>query len=476
MNKKQKCIAALAVGILCSVGFMLYGGVEGVVASQGVVMAVGAGVVVGEEASPEIKELNDGLATVQGLFSEFKKTQDARLQKLEKGEHVPAELEAKLTKLEEALTDADAKYQKLVDDKATLEAKVNQMNTLVENAQEAKTDEHREAFRFFCRKGDDNVIARNAKGEPIVIDGNQVYMKQYLEQLQKKTMSAGSDPDGGYMIPQAIATRMIEIMTETSPIRAEAMVENITIDEYTYLVDDDTVGAGWVGEHDTRPKTDTSKLAKGRIVAHEIYANPFATQKMLDDAAFNVEQWLNRKVTEKFNLVEATAFVSGNGVAKPRGFLTYANGSSVNQIEQVNQGHATLIDDADGLINLQNALESWWAGNAKWFMRRSTVGAVRLLKETTGQYIWQPGLQAGESAVLLGDPIVKCADMPAIGANALAVAYGNMREAYTIVDRQGVRVLRDPYSNKPYVEFYTTKRVGGAVVNGKALKLLKIAE
>lgn len=410
---------------------------------------------------PELKalavELKDAHETVKQTHAEMKKVGDRVATLEEKGSHVPADLKQTLAQVQTALATSDEKHVKLLETVEGLSKKVAAVNAQEDVEGKADLRQHQIKFFEMMRKG--VTSAEHA---------------QELATLQMKTMFASSDPDGGYVIPRGTTDRIITTIKESSPVRQLATIITIGGEDYKYLLDLDDVGAGWVSERGSRPKTDTAKVQIGNIPAHEMYANPFVTQKQLDDASFDLEGWLNGKVANRFGRLEATAFVLGDGIGKPRGFLTYANGTAWKTIEQIKSGHATVLT-ADSLITLQNALKSEYAGEAVFAMKRQTVAAVRTLKDaTSGAYLWQPGLQAGEPATLLGDPIVRMSDMPAVGAGTLPVAYGNFREGYTIVDRQAIRVLRDPYSNKPYVEFYTTKRVGGDVTNFEALKLLVI--
>lgn len=208
---------------------------------------------------------------------------------------------------------------------------------------------------------------------------------------------------------------------------------------------------------------------------HEIYANPKATQKLLDDASINIEAWLAEKVASKFSRLEATAFVSGNGVGRPRGILTYTAGTSWGQIQQVNSG-ANGDVTGNGLLDLFYALKSEYSANAAWLMPRAVEALVRKLKDAVnGQYLWQPGLQAGKPNTLLSAPVYQASDLEAPTTNSLSIALADWRRAYTVVDRLGIRTLRDPYSAKPFVQFYTTKRVGGDVTNFEAIKIQKLA-
>jgi len=235
------------------------------------------------------------------------------------------------------------------------------------------------------------------------------------------------------------------------------------------------VDAGWVGEQETRTTTNTPGVGVLRIPAHEMYAMPSATQKLLEDASIDVSAWISGKIADRFARIEATAFVAGTGVKQPRGFLTYPAGTSNNgQIEQIHSGNAALLT-ADGLINLTFGLKDFYLANAQFLMQRQSVGQVMLLKDLQGRYLWQPSIQAGTPTTLLSYPVQWAADMPAIAAGALPVAFGDFKAGYTIVDRLGISALRDPYTAKPFVLFYTRKRVGGDVVNFEAIKLLLIS-
>jgi HK97 family phage major capsid protein len=206
---------------------------------------------------------------------------------------------------------------------------------------------------------------------------------------------------------------------------------------------------------------------------HELYAQPKATQKLIDDAAIDIEAWLADKVSTIFAKKENTAFISGDGVGKPRGILTYSDGTSWGTIEQVASGSSGAVT-ADKLLELYYSLKEDYAVNATFLMNRSTVEAVRQLKDNTNQYLWSPGLHLGAPDTLLGVPVYQAADMPVPAADSLSIACGDFKSAYQIVDRTGVRVLRDPFTDKPFVKFYSTKRVGGDVINFEAIKLMKL--
>lgn len=295
-----------------------------------------------------------------------------------------------------------------------------------------------------------------------------------LSPEQRKDMSVGSDPDGGYLVTPAISARTMTIIRESSPIREIATVETISTSELEIPVDEDEAEAQWAGETQSRAKTGTPQVGKQTIVANELYAFPMATQKFIEDAGIDVGAWLGRKVGEKFGRTEATAFVVGNGVNKPRGFLTYPSGTSRGQIEQIISGAATAVS-FDGLINLITALKAGYKANANFLMKRTTVGAVMLLKDGNNQYLWRPNNQAGQPSLLLGYPVREAEDMATVAAGSLSIAFGDFRAGYTIVDRRGMSVLVDPYTAKPFVGYYTRRRVGGDVTNFEAIKLQKIA-
>jgi HK97 family phage major capsid protein len=258
-----------------------------------------------------------------------------------------------------------------------------------------------------------------------------------------------------------------------------ATVETISTDALEILEDRDTdTGGGWTGEQGTVSDTTTAQIGKKTINVHEIYSQPKATQKLLDDASINIEAWLTGKIAERFALTEATAFISGNGIARPRGILSYTPAADAS-FAWGNPGFiasgTSAEFTADGLINTVYALKERYSAAASWLMKRASEGAVRTLKDGEGNYLWVPGLAAGKPNTLLGHAVYQAADMEAIAAASYSAAFGDWKSAYTIVDRIGIRILRDQYTSKPFVKFYATKRVGGDVTNFEAYKLLKLA-
>lgn len=307
------------------------------------------------------------------------------------------------------------------------------------------------------------------------------------EALQAKAMSVDSDPEGGYYVMPDTSGRTVEFVYETSPIRQVAAVQTITTDALEGFNDLDEAGSGWVGERASRPETTTPDLGMYRIPVHEIYAEPRATQKLLDDAMVDIEGWLAGKVSSRFAREENAAFVNGDGVEKPRGFLTYAAGtpgstpSTWKVIQRIisgaNGAFAGAPNSGDALVDLVFSLKAPYRAGSVFMMNRTTFAAVRKLKNSDGDYLWQMGLQEnGLGLQLLGFPVIEAEDMPDFSdTGALAIAYGNFAQGYQIVDRAGIRVLRDPYTAKPFVKFYTTKRVGGDVINFEAIKLMEFS-
>ena len=314
-----------------------------------------------------------------------------------------------------------------------------------------------------------------------------IYLRKGLDALsaeERKAMIVGSDVDGGHFVTPDLGGRIVARVYELSPIRAIASVQPIGSDALEGIEDLGEADAGWVGEVGTRSDTTTPQIGKYRIEAHEMYAQPKASQKLLDDSSVDIEAWLGGKVADKFARVEGTAFITGNGVGKPRGFASYTTAATADAtrawgtIEHVKTGangafHTT---QADPLFDLLGAFKQHFLNGANWVTRRTVIAAIRKFKTTTTlEYIWQPGLQAGQPDRLLGYPIVMAEDMPAIATGSLSMAFGNFKEGYQIVDRLGVRVLRDPFTDKPYVKFYTIRRTGGQVVNFEAIKFIQFS-
>jgi HK97 family phage major capsid protein len=308
--------------------------------------------------------------------------------------------------------------------------------------------------------------AYNAAFDKFFREGDEADLRAAIKAAPKADVSAGTPAEGGYFAPTEWDRSVVDALKIVSPMRSIATVQSISTNSFTKVYNDRATASGWVGEKDARTKTASAGLDSETFECGEIYANPAATQRILDDGLINVEQWLANEVQTEFAYQEGLAFVTGNGTNKPRGLMNYtASGSHpFGPIAEVATGSANAVT-ADGLIDLVYDLPSERTGNARFVMNRKTQGAIRKLKEsTTGNYIWQPGLQAGQPATILGFPVTELAAMADIAANSVPVIFGDF-SGYLILDRIGIRVLRDPFTNKPFVQFYTTKRVGGGVVD-----------
>ena len=323
-------------------------------------------------------------------------------------------------------------------------------------------------FASWFRKGDQESDLKAANGT-----GDR--------QAIQAAMQSGTDSAGGYLAPVEWDRRVNKALTPVSPMRRIARVIPTTVRAYSTLYSKDGWGSGWVGETAARPATATPTLDPLTFPHGEIYANPGITQNLLDDADFNLEAWLATEVAEEFGKQEGIAFLAGNGVNKPRGLLTYVEGGASadhhpgGNLTVVVSGAATALPSADGLIDFVYGLPSPYRQNARWLMNSMTAAAIAKMKDGDGNYLWRETYVAGQPATLLGYAVEIDENMPDVAAGAIPIAFGDFQRGYVINDRQGVRILRDPYTAKPYVHFYTTKRVGGGVDDPKAIRLLKIA-
>lgn len=398
-----------------------------------------------------IKQAVDDLHT---KFEDFKKVQKEIVEKSVHGIVDPL-LEQQLHKLNDAISKSEEavaaaeEAQKLAKRQQSVEGIASEMSA--KHAAVSKT-----MVKYM--RGGDNVLTEGEKHELIAFT---------------KELSTFDGPSGGYAVVPEVERRIVEKIYEASPIRQYADVVTIGSDRLEIPYEGDEFEAGWVGELDERPETDTGTFQKIGIDVHEMYAMPAITQKLLDDAYFDIEAYVIRKLSEKFARMENAAFISGDGVNKPRGILTYTSGTSFDQLEQVNSGSAGAVTYA-GLVNLVFSLKSSLMSNAVFIMKRSSIKDFRLLLDTNNNPIWAPGFGSTPSTIL-GFPIVSVDDMPAAASASLSIIFGNLKEGYRIVDRFGTRVLRDPYTRKGFVRIYATKRVGGGVTNFDAIKILKLS-
>lgn len=297
--------------------------------------------------------------------------------------------------------------------------------------------------------------------------------------LEGKAMSASVASDGGVLVSPQVAEQVRAILISATSIRAIASVVHVDAGSLDVLIDRGDVGAGWATETANATETGTGILEKITVPLHELAAQPKASQRLIDDSAFDVDAWLAERIAERFNRAESNAFVVGNGVDKPRGFLSYTFAPNATatwgQIGYVATGVAGGLTNIDPIVDLVYALGSQYRAGATFVMNSKTTAVMRKLKDADGRFLWADSLQAGEPARLMGYRVLICEDMPDIAGNAHAVAFGDFGRGYTVAERPDLRVLRDPYSMKPHVLFFATKRVGGAVTDFAAIKTLRFA-
>jgi len=298
--------------------------------------------------------------------------------------------------------------------------------------------------------------------------------ERFLAPENLRALSVGIDPDGGYTVTPAMSNTIVTKLRESDPVRQLSSVETITTGAIEWMVDWGDTGYGWEGETVAGDETNTPQWKKKRIPVHVMYAKPRASQTLLEDSGINIENWLANKVADRFMRAEGEAFVAGQGVNSPRGFLTYDNGVNWGQIEQVNMGAAAALT-GDGFHDVKMSLIEHYLNRGTWLMNRLTVNETLQLKDGTGNYIWRAGLEPNMPSNILGLPVRMSTTMPTIAAGTLSVAIADWREAYMVVDRLGITIIRDNLTVKPMIEFYTRKRVGGDVINYQAIKLGKIA-
>ncbi len=365
---------------------------------------------------------------------------------------VHAELRTRLQKQEERLTMLDRKHARLSASAA---------RPALSTGHDADIP-HRKAFGAYLRNGD----AEALRG--LVLEG--------------KGMNTATNAEGGYLVDPQTAESIRGVLHSAASIRAIANLVTVEATSFDVLVDHSEIGSGWATEAGPQTETGTPLIDRISIPLHELSAMPKASQRLLDDSAFDIEGWLAARIADRFARAEAAAFISGNGTDKPRGFLDHtkvANGSwSWGNLGYIPTGAAGAFhgtNPADAIVDLVYALDAPYRAGAVFVMNSKTAGVVRKMKDGDGRFLWSDGLAAAEPARLMGYPVLVAEDMPDIAANAFAIAFGDFRAGYTIAERPDLRVLRDPFSAKPHVLFYATKRVGGDVSDFKAIKLLRFA-
>ncbi|MGF1549200.1 MAG: phage major capsid protein [Sphingomonadaceae bacterium] len=355
---------------------------------------------------------------------------------------------------------------------------------------EAGHEEEMEALKAemaaLRRQVDDAAVAA---GRP-ALDGAKAESTPFVERYLRKGLEAGvelkavvSEPEGlgGYAVPQEIDERIERTLKEISPIRSIANVVKVGTAGYRKLVAAGGTPAGWVSETAARPETETPVFNEVAPPFGELYANPAASQQMLDDAAFDLEAWLADEIAREFARAEGAAFVNGTGIDQPEGFLTALATDEADDVRDFGtlqyiatgaSGAFPASNPQDRLIDLVQVLKPPYRQGAVFVMNSATAARIRKFKTSDGAFLWQPGLQAGQPDTLLGYPVIEAEDMPDIAADEPAIAFGNFRAGYLIAERTETQILRDPFTNKPFVHFYATKRIGGQVMNSEAIKLL----
>lgn len=405
-----------------------------------------------EKSLPAGGDVAGAFADFAQAFEAFKQTNDQRLAEMETRFGADPVTEEKLARIDDVLNEARQRVDRL-----TLDARRPALSA-APPARDPAALQHKAAFDAYVRAGE-------AGG---------------LKALEGKALSAGSGTDGGYLVPSQIETDILSRLALASPIRAIASVRTVSAGTYRKAYTTTGPAVGWVGETAARPQTNSQVLAEMAFPAAELYAMPAATQALLDDAVVDIDRWIADEVEQAFAVQEGAAFINGDGTNKPKGFLAYPttanSGWTWGNIGTVKTGAAGAFpgsSPSDVLVDLVYALKAGYRQNGTFVMNRKTQSAIRKFKDSTGSYLWQPPAGLGQPATLMSFPVVEAEDMPDIGAGSLSIAFGDFRRGYLVVDRAGVRILRDPFSAKPYVLFYTTKRVGGGVQDFDAIKLLK---
>jgi HK97 family phage major capsid protein len=390
-------------------------------------------------------DVADRYAELASAFEAFKRTNEQRIAEIERRGAADALTEEKLGRLNAVLDAAKAAL-----DRATLERARPRLEG--SEARPNGHDEYKEAFSAYVKRG------------------------------EEKALSIGSNADGGYLVPVETETEINRMLAEISPIRAISGVRQISTQTYRKPISITGAATGWVSETASRPQTDAQTIDAVAFPTAELYAMPAATTAFLDDAAVDVGQWIADEVNAAFAEQEGAAFINGDGSNKPTGLLHYtqvAEGSwswgKIGYIKTGVSGDWPASSPSDILVDLIYTLKSGYRQNGAWVMNRSTQAAIRKFRDSAGNYLWQPPASPDGRATLMGFPLVEAEDMPDIDDDSASIAFGDFRRGYLVVDRTGVNVLRDPYSAKPYVLFYTTKRVGGGVQDFDAIKLLKFS-
>lgn len=410
------------------------------------------------DATPVIDaEIQTAMHEFMETFEIYRQSNEGRLSEIENRLSSDVVTSETLDRLDGALNEQKQRIDQLITRKNRPHLQATSLERSIGMGHEGR---YKAAFETYIRRG----------------------VEKDLVAFQEKALSVGSDPDGGYLVPDETEHEIGRHLSEISPIRSIAGIRQVSGSVFKKPFSVTGPVVGWVGETDSRPQTAGPTLAELEFPTMELYAMPAATASLLEDSVINIDQWIADEVRVAFAEQEGAAFIMGDGNKKPNGLLNYSviaeNNWAWGKIGYLASGvdaNFSPQNPADKLLDLIYALKAGYRQNAHWVMNRKTQAKIRKFKDNDGNYLWQPPSLAGVPATLMGFPIIEAEDMPDIGANAFPIAFGDFRRGYLIVDRMGMRVLRDPYSAKPYVLFYTTKRVGGGIQDFDAIKLFKTA-
>lgn len=383
----------------------------------------------------QLAEIKERMSRLNQDWEELKSTNEQRLKQLENKSSADPITINKLNKINDSLEEQKTRLQKL------------EVKGARPSVSETKRDcEYKEAFNNYLRKGNDRDITN----------------------LSVKGLSTTQNEEGGYLVDNAMFKMISTNIESNSIMRRLCSIQQISTDSFDVLSSNGGVDCGWVAETDSRKETRAGNFNKKNIRVHEIYAQPKVTQKLIDDAKIDIAKWISEQVSEKFLAAENNSFINGDGKNKPRGILSHDGIQSMNV-------KAEGSVDADSIVKLYYSLDVKYSGNASFLMHRDMLQQIRLLKsKETGQYLWNPSMESGAPDTLLGVPVYECSDMPTPKKGSPSIVLADFKSAYMIVDRAGISLMRDPFTEKPFVKFYTTKRVGGDIINTKAAKILKL--
>ena len=436
------------------------------------------------------------MEALASAFEQFKTKNDEQLQAMSKGIQPTQDLVNTVDTLNNTISELQAQL-KQVEQKALTQAHLDELEARQQRTLAGdlgKPSQLADETAMF-------MALKQGKPETMLVKATDEQVKQYSDYKMgfakacrhgslrnlphdiSMALSVGSQPGGGYLVPADTTGEMVKFLYETSPFRQLATVQSVTTAEKKGKYDLGEVAGGWVGELETRTETATPALGEWLIPVFELSAMPLASSQLLEDADIDVVSWLTAGAGQKFSRLENTAFVSGDGIKKPKGLTDYgsnasAPGSTVATYERVQHivsGSTTGISNADKLLDLVTLLKTGYQIGASFMMNRQTENLVRKLKDGDGQYLWRPGIEAGKPNTLLGYPVVEFPDLADASSNSLSLYFGDLKKAYLILDRRGITLLEDPYTNTTGVSFRFSKRTGGGIINFEALKVMKFA-